>query len=458
MAKTGTSSTKDLTVGTPWKLIIGFAVPLLLGMLFQQFYSMVDTIIVGRMLGANALAAVGSTGSINFMIVGFCMGICNGFAIPVSQMFGAGDYRALRKYVANGAVLAAIFAIVITTAVTLLCRQILQLMNTPSDIIDNAYAYISVIFLGIPVSILYNQTSAIIRSLGDSKSPLIFLGISSVLNIVLDLLLVRPLGVAGTAWATVTSQCVSGVLCLFYMKKKFDILRFQRDDWRLHKRYVMNLCNMGIPMGLQYSITAIGSVILQTAVNGLGSLAVASVTASGKVSMFFCCPFDALGSTMATYSGQNVGAKKLERVNSGIKASTVIGSVYSVIAFGVLYLIGREITLLFVDAQETVILDQARRMLLTNVAFYIPLALVNIVRFTIQGMGFSRLAVLAGVCEMIARSLVGFVFVPIFGFAAVCFANPVAWIMADLFLIPAYLICSRKLRELFRERGEKASV
>ncbi|MCI5648548.1 MAG: MATE family efflux transporter [Fusicatenibacter sp.] len=455
MAKAGKSSTKDLTIGTPWKLIIGFAVPLLLGMLFQQFYSMVDTIIVGRMLGANALAAVGSTGSINFMIVGFCMGVCNGFAIPVSQAFGAGDYRALRKYVANGAVLAVIFAVVITTAVSLLCGQILRWMNTPTDIVDNAQAYISIIFLGIPVTILYNQTSAIIRSLGDSKSPLIFLGISSVLNIVLDLLLVRPMGVAGTALATVTSQAVSGILCLFYMKKKFDILRFQRDDWKLHRRYVINLCNMGIPMGLQYSITAIGSVILQTAVNGLGSVAVASVTASGKISMFFCCPFDALGSTMATYSGQNVGAKKLDRVNAGVKASTVIGAVYSVIAFGVMYLIGREIALLFVDTSETVILNQARRMLLTNVAFYIPLALVNIIRFTIQGMGFSRLAVIAGVCEMIARSIVGFVFVPVFGFAAVCFANPVAWIMADLFLIPAYLLCVRKLRELFREKSEQ---
>ena len=262
--ETKKSAAKDLTNGSPVKLILGFALPLLLGMLFQQFYSMVDTIIVGKFLGAKALAAVGSTGSINFMIVGFCMGICNGFAIPVAQMFGAGDRKALCRYVGNGAVLAGLFSVVMTVLVCIWCRDILVLMKTPSDILDGAYAYIFVIFLGIPLMVLYNQTSAIMRSLGDSRSPLIFLGISSVLNIVLDLVLVRPMGVAGTAWATIIAQGISGFLCLFYMKKKFTILTFQREDWKLHKHYVINLCNMGIPMGLQYSITAIGSVILQT--------------------------------------------------------------------------------------------------------------------------------------------------------------------------------------------------
>lgn len=333
------SAVKDLTNGSPVKLILGFALPLLLGMLFQQFYSMVDTIIVGKFLGAKALAAVGSTGSINFMIVGFCMGVCSGFAIPVAQMFGAGDRKALCRYVGNGAVLAGILSVVMTVLVCIWCRDILILMKTPSDILDGAYAYIFVIFLGIPLMVLYNQTSAIMRSLGDSRSPLIFLGISSILNIVLDLALVRPMGVAGTAWATIIAQGVSGFLCLFYMKKKFTILAFTREDWKLHKHYVLNLCNMGIPMGLQYSITAIGSVILQTAVNGLGSTAVASVTAAGKISMFCCCPFDALGSTMATYAGQNVGAKKMDRVNTGILTSSIIGSEYSVVILGVMFLL-----------------------------------------------------------------------------------------------------------------------
>ena len=445
------SAVKDLTNGSPVKLILGFALPLLLGMLFQQFYSMVDTIIVGKFLGAKALAAVGSTGSINFMIVGFCMGVCSGFAIPVAQMFGAGDRKALCRYVGNGAVLAGILSVVMTVLVCIWCRDILILMKTPSDILDGAYAYIFVIFLGIPLMVLYNQTSAIMRSLGDSRSPLIFLGISSILNIVLDLALVRPMGVAGTAWATIIAQGVSGFLCLFYMKKKFTILAFTREDWKLHKHYVLNLCNMGIPMGLQYSITAIGSVILQTAVNGLGSTAVASVTAAGKISMFCCCPFDALGSTMATYAGQNVGAKKLDRVTQGLKAASLIGIIYSLIAFVILFFGGKYIALLFMDADQTEIIDRVAMFLIGNSMFYIPLTFVNVVRFTIQGMGFSTFAILAGVCEMAARSLVGFCLVPVFGFLPACFASPLAWIFADAFLIPAFFHCMKKLKVLFGE-------
>ena len=449
MKKKEKSAVKDLTSGSPFRLILGFAVPLLFGMLFQQFYSMVDTIIVGRALGSGALAAVGSTGSINFMIIGFCMGVCNGFAIPVAQMFGARDYRALRKYVTNSAWLSAIFAVVMTAATCILCRQILIWMDTPADIIDGAFSYIFIIFAGIPVIYLYNLLSAIIRSLGDSRSPLIFLGISSVLNILLDLLLVVPMGVAGTAVATVVAQGVSGILCLFYMKKKFDILRFEKEDWKLEKRYVLRLCGMGIPMGLQYSITAIGSVVLQTAVNSLGSLAVASVTAASRISQFFCCMFDALGSTMATFAGQNIGAKKLERVDAGIRTSAIIGTVYSILAFAVLFFFGKNISLLFVDSSETEIIRNAHQMLVVNSLFYVAVMFVNVVRFAIQGMGYSKLAILAGVCEMVARSVVGFAFVPMFGYSAVCFANPVAWIMADLFLIPAYVKLSRSMKKRF---------
>lgn len=449
MKKGERSAVKDLTTGSPFRLILGFAVPLLFGMLFQQFYSMVDTIIVGRALGSGALAAVGSTGSVNFMIIGFCMGVCNGFAIPVAQMFGARDYRALRKYVTNSALLSVIFAVAMTAATCIFCRQILEWMDTPADIIEDAYSYIFIIFAGIPVIYLYNLLSAIIRSLGDSRSPLIFLGISSVLNILLDLLLVMPMGVAGTAVATVVAQGISGVLCLFYMKRKFDILRFEREDWKLEKRYVIRLCGMGIPMGLQYSITAIGSVVLQTAVNSLGSLAVASVTAASRISQFFCCMFDALGSTMATFAGQNIGAKKLERVDAGIRTSALIGTVYSLAAFGVLFFFGKNISLLFVDSTETDIISNAHQMLTVNALFYVAVMFVNVVRFAIQGMGYSKLAILAGVCEMIARSVVGFVFVPVFGYNAVCFANPVAWIMADLFLIPAYVKLSRTMKKRF---------
>lgn len=448
------SATKDMTVGSPMKLILQFCIPLFFGMLFQQFYNMMDTMIVGKFLGVHALAAVGTTGSINFMIIGFCMGVCNGFAIPVAQKFGAGDYHSLRKFVANSVWLSVAFAAVTTVTVCILCRQILQWMNTPTDIIDGAYSYIFVIFLGIPVIYLYNLTSAIIRSLGDSKSPLVFLIISSVLNIILDLvmILVFRMGVAGAAWATVISQGISGVGCLLYMMKRFEILKITRDEWKLERDCVGTLCNMGIPMGLQYSITAIGSVILQTAVNTLGSMSVAAVTAGSKVSMFFCCPFDAMGSTMATYAGQNVGAGKLNRVSKGMKSCCLLGLIYAIIACVVLVLFGSGISMLFLDAGETEILKNAGLFLAVNSAFYFPLALVNIVRFTIQGLGFSRLAILAGVAEMFARSIVALGFVPVFGYVAACFASPMAWIFADLFLIPAYCYVIRKLERILRKK------
>lgn len=450
-------TTKDMTNGSPMKLILGFLIPMLFGFLFQQFYNMMDTIIVGKYLGVNALAAVGSTGSINFMVIGFCMGVCSGFAIPVAQKFGEKNDHALRKYVANSGWLAGGFAVIMTLIVCILCRRILVWMNTPEDIFDGAYAYIFVIFLGIPACYLYNMLAGIIRSMGDSTTPLVFLLLSSAMNIALDLftIVVLKMGVAGAAWATVISQAVSGILCLFYMKQRFTVLKMEGDEWRPDTYSMKVLCGMGIPMGLQYSITAIGSVVLQTAVNSLGSIAVASVTAGSKISGFFCCPFDAMGATMATYGGQNIGARKLERVDKGLRDCTILGLGYAVIAFVVIYFYGDMVALLFVDRSEMEILSNTRQFLLANAAFYFPLALVNIIRFMIQGLGYSRLAILAGVCEMAARSLMGFCLVPVLGYSAVCFANPMAWIAADLFLVPAYIHVLKRLRKVIRPAKEE---
>ena len=444
-------ATKDMTEGPPLKLILGFFIPMLFGLLFQQLYNMADTIIVGKFLGVKALAAVGSTGSINFMTIGFCLGVCSEFAIPVAQKFGEKNMKALRRFVANSGWLAAIFAVVMTFAVCIFCRDILVLMQTPEDIIEGAYSYIFVIFLGIPATYLYNLLSCTIRSLGDSTTPLIFLVFSSVVNVLLDLftILVLDMGVAGAGWATITAQAVSGILCLIYMRRKFTILKMDEEEWKPDRHYMKILCNMGIPMGLQYSITAIGSVILQTSVNSLGSMAVASVTAGSKISMFFCCPFDALGSTMATYGGQNVGARKLDRIDKGLKAGTLIGCIYAVAAFAVLLFMGQWVALMFVDPGETEILKNTQLFLIANSLFFIPLLGVNVVRFMIQGLGYPRLAILAGVCEMAARSFVGFCLVPLFGYLAVCIANPVAWIAADLFLIPAYRYVMKSLGRMF---------
>ena len=440
---------KDMTQGHPGKLILGFAIPLLFGNLFQQFYNLMDTLIVGKFLGVTQLAAVGATGSVNFLIIGFCTGICSGFAIPISQKFGARDEGGMRRYVANSIWVSTVFAAVLTVLTVVLCRTILVWMKTPADIIDDSYAYIVIIFAGIPVTILYNLTSAIIRSMGDSKTPVIFLVIAALLNIVLDLfcILVLHMGVAGAAVATVISQAVSGVCCLVYMRKKYTILRMSREEMRFSPRLAGRLVIMGVPMGLQYSVTAIGSVILQSAVNVLGSMAVASVTAASKISMFFCCPFDALGATMATFAGQNVGAGKPDRIRSGLRIGNLFGFAYAVAAFVFLMAAGRYVALLFVDASETEILGNVQRMLTANSAFYIALVLVNNVRFLIQGIGYSGLAIFSGASEMVARALAGFLLVPSFGFAAVCFANPLAWVMADLFLVPAYFYLMKRTQQ-----------
>ncbi len=451
------NSTKDMSQGSPMKLILGFAVPLLLGMLFQQAYNLVDTLIVGRYLGVDPLAAVGSTGSINFLILGFCNGVCNGFALPIAQRFGAKDYDGLRKYVGNSVIIASVIAIVITFFTTVFCRNILELMNTPDNIINYAYNYIVIIFLGIPATMLYNILSGYIRALGDSITPVIYLILAAVLNIGLDLIFIInfDMGVFGAALATVLSQGVSGILCLIHIIFKFDILHISRDDLRPDRNFIRGLLLMGLPMGFQYSITAIGSVILQISVNSLGSIAVAAMTAAGRICGFVVCPFDALGSTMATYGGQNVGAGKLDRLGKGLSCAVIIGAIYSALSLVVLFFFGEPLVEMFIETDDpttlTQVIAQGYENLLITGAFYFPLALVNIIRFLIQGMGFSGFAVFAGLFEMIARAAVGIFLVPIFGFTAACFASPAAWILADAFLIPAYFSCYNKYKRILKQ-------
>ena len=443
--------TRDLTTGSPMKLILGFTLPTLFGLLFQQMYNMVDTMIVGKLLGSQALAAVGATGSINFLIIGFCTGVCGGFAIPVAQQMGAGDLSKMRRYVANAAYLAAILAVLMTVVTGLACRWILTAMDTPTDIFDMSYSYIFTIFMGIPVIILYNLLAGVIRSLGDSRTPVYFLALSSVLNIGLDVLLILKsgLGVAGAAIATVVSQGVSGAACLIYVYKKFSVLRISRRELRPSGKLCGTLLFMGVPMGLQYSVTAIGSVILQTAVNGLGSMYVAAVTACSKVTQLLACPFDAMGAAMATYCGQNAGAGKLERIGRGVRDCSVLGFVYSLLVILAMTFFAQNCAMWFLDPREKdimTLLTLASRCIKINTAFFFALALVNIVRFSIQGMGFSVLAILAGVLEMAARAVVGHFFVPTLGFTAACFASPAAWVAADAFLIPACVMCINRLR------------
>lgn len=440
--------TKDLTSGAPLKVILLFTLPLVLGNLFQQFYALADTIIVGRYCGVSALASVGSTGSLNYLILGFVIGVCNGFAIPIAQLFGARDYRDLRRHVANAAWLCLAGSVLLTLATVVTTRPMLVLMQTPADILDGAQIYIGWIFAGIPFIFLYNMVAGIMRALGDSKTPLYFLILTSALNIGLDLLFVIPLnmGVLGAALATDISQAISGVASFAYLCKKFPVLSMQQGEARLDKRVCLRLLSIGFPMGLQCSITAIGSVLVQWAVNMLGSMAVAAVTAANKTMNLLTVPLESIGTAMATYAGQNLGAARMDRVRKGVYSALAVSSLYSVAALVILHFADVYIMGLFLDtATELDIVAMSRSYLFWNSAFFIPLGALIVWRYSIQGLGFSSLAMLAGVAEMAARTVVAITLVPLFGYFGAELANPAAWVAACVFLYPAYNWTCRQL-------------
>ena len=441
--------TKDLTEGKPFVLIIQFSVSVFLGLLFQQFYSIVDTAIVGRALGSDALAAVGCTGSVCFLLLGFCNGVAGGFTLPIAQKFGAKNFSLMRTYVWNAAFLCIIFSVVFTIGTAILCRPILVMMKTPERIINDAVSYLRIIFLGIPFLFLYNFIAYLMRSLGDSKTPLYFLVVSSILNIFLDVLFIRvcSMGVAGAALATVISQALPGLVSLIFLVKKFSILRMTPKEKSIALCHCYELGRFGIPMGLQYSITAIGSVILQSSINGLGSDTVAAVAAGIKVNMLFASVFDAFGMTMATYGGQNTGAEKYDRLVQGVRACMIISVVYSIVVFVVVFFFGKNFVYIFLKVPSEKILNEAYLFLLANFGFFITLAAVNIYRFTIQGMGFSSLSLFSGLAEMVARAMMGVFAVPLFGIYGAVFGSPAAWVLADCFLIPAFHHCMKKLKE-----------
>lgn len=440
--------TKDLTSGSPLKVILLFSLPLVLGNLFQQFYALADTIIVGRFCGVSALASVGATGSVNYLILGFVIGVCNGFAIPIAQLFGARDYKDLRRHVANAAWLCMAASVVLTISTVALTRPMMQLMQTPDDIIDGAVIYIGWIFAGIPFIFLYNMVAAIMRALGDSKTPLYFLILTSALNIGLDLLFIVPFhfGVLGAALATDISQVISGVLSFIYLRRKFDVLKMEKDDLVFSKKASIRLLGIGVPMGLQCSITAIGSVIMQWAVNVLGSTAVAAVTAAGKTQGLLTVPMESVGTAMATYAGQNLGASRMDRVRQGVNSAMLIILIYGVASAFVLHFTDVQIMSLFLDtAKEIDIVAMGREYLFWNSVFFVPLGALIVWRYSIQGLGFSSLAMLAGVAEMVARTAVAIVLVPILGYFGAELSNPAAWIAACLFLYPAYRWTCRQL-------------
>ena len=431
---------KDMTKGTPWKLILGFMVPVCLGSIFQNFYTIVDSMIVGRFLGVDALAAVGSTGSINFLVMGWINGMTSGFGIQLSQAFGANDEKRLKHYMAMSVYLCIGLGALMTVGLLVANTGILQWMNTPELIFADTAKYIGIIYAGLPVTILYNMLAAVARSLGDSKTPLYFLIVSSVLNIVLDLLLISviPLGVAGAAYATVLAQAISAILCLVYVWKKFPIIHYSARDAKIKWHSIYNLLAMGIPMGLQFSITAVGTMIVQASLNTLGATHIAAYSATMKIQNIVTTVYPSLGAAIATYSGQNYGAGKYERINKGVNACIFMEVIYSIFIMIFSWSVLPKGVQLFAQDPTGELQMIATQMFRISMWFFVPLGIIFIYRNVLQGLGNGLVPMLGGVFELIARALVIKMFFDAFQFTAICASDPAAWVSALIPLIPYY--------------------
>lgn len=448
-----TASVSDMTVGSPLRQITKFALPLILGYILQQMYLVIDAAIVGRWIGVGALAAVGASSSIMFLVMGFCNGACAGFAIPMAQSFGAKDYSKMRLYVANAVRISAVMATVVTLLSLMFCRRILQMVNTPADIFHDAYIFLMLQFAAIPLTFGFNLFSGQIRALGNSRQPFYFLITSAVVNVLLDvgLILGCGLGVAGAGIATWLSQALSVILCLWYIRKHMQLLIPKGDERRFDNKRTSILLNNGVPMGLQFSITGIGIILLQSANNALGTTCVAAFTASMRIKYLFTCVFENIGVAMATYCGQNLGARRMDRVTKGVKDAITLMLIYFVFTFALIYPFADWMMRLFVDSGEAEVVGRAAQFMRIANYFYPALGLLTILRYSIQGLGFSNLSMLSGVMEMIARCGVSLWLVPALAWTGVCLGDPVAWCMADLFLIPAFLWVQQRLKKQAKE-------
>lgn len=427
--------------------MLQFAFPLLVGNLLQQTYNIIDAAIVGQSLGAQALASVGASTSVQFLVLGFCMGSCTGFGIPVAKYFGAGDLKHMKNIIFNGAVLTAVIAVIITVLCSLLCPWILHVLSVQSDIYANAYSYLMIIFLGLPFTLLYNYLSSILRAVGDSRTPFLFLAFSAVLNIFLDLffILVADWGCAGAAFATIAAQAISGILCLIVIIRRMEVLWLSKENRVVRGDSITELLQMGLPTGLQFSITAIGSMVMQSANNGLGGDYVSAFTAGAKLKQFTMCPFDAIATSVSVFCSQNYGAGKIDRIHKGLRQGIAVGVGYGLFAGLILIFAGRPLSMIFVSKDASGVLDASAKYLRCMGYFYWSLGILNVTRMVTQGLGHSGRAFFSGVMEMIARTIVSLGFVETFGYTAICFADQTAWIAACCYIAPTCLYCLKKI-------------
>ena len=438
--------TNDMTKGSPIKLIIQFMIPMCLGNIFQQFYNIADSIIAGQFLGVDALAAIGSTGSLIFLVTGWLNGLTSGFSVWVAQWFGARKTDRMRHFIAMSIYICVAFVVVMTVGLLAANEPILRLMNAPENLLDDISSYMVIIYAGLVVTCAYNALAAVLRALGDSKSPLYFLIVSAVINVVLDIafIVIFHMGVEGCAYATVIAQGISALLCLVYIIKKFPVLRLKKEDFRFSVNTVKKLLGLGIPMGLQFSITAIGTIIVQGAINVYGAVYMAGFSAAGKIQNIICTVFVAFGATIATYVGQNRGAGKMDRVKQGVRLTQMMILVCSVVLMAVIHFFGKYMIFLFIDQAETEVLHAAE-IYFNIVSWAYPfLGSIFLYRNALQGMGYGFVPMMGGVFELVARAAIVFVAAANAGFAQVCMSDPAAWIAALIPLIPYYIWVMRK--------------
>ena len=438
----------DMTKGSPTKLITKFIIPIIIGNIFQQFYSMADTIIVGRFLGIKALGAVGATGTVCFLILGFAQGLTTGFTVQTAQCYGAGDMHGLKRSVYSAGFLSAIVTVVMTIISVTFMDTLLTWMHTPSDLFDMAKGYILVICGGMGFSILYNLLASILRAIGNSVVPVVLLVISAFLNIVLDIVFISVFhwGVEGAAYATITSQAISGILCLIYIWKKVPTLHFGKEHTRLNGQCVRNQLGVGVPMALQYSITAVGTIMVQSALNMLGSVVVASFSAAMRVQDIVTQPFGAMGATMATYGAQNRGVNDLDRINRGAKVATVMTVIYSLVIYGVMIVMAPYVVRLFVTENIDQVYGYVKTYITMSGSLFIPLGLIFLFRNLLQGCGYGFLPMLGGVIELASRAIGSIIAQRNLTFVNVCMADLSAWLTAGIFFTVLYMFLIRKMR------------
>ncbi|MBO6210776.1 MAG: MATE family efflux transporter [Schwartzia sp.] len=440
---------KDMTEGSPWRLILFFALPLIAGNMVQQMYAFADTFLVGRFLGVKALAAVGCTGCLMFLMIGFVMGMTTGLAIKTGQAFGAKDEEGVRRSAAACVVLSIIMAAGLTLFGLPLIRPVLTILDTPPEIFDDAVSFISIICAGVPLMSLFAMQTNLIRALGDSRLATMMLSGGLIINIIFEPIFILGfgLGVPGAALATAASQVLANLICFFYIRRHISLLWIRREDWRLTKAELFSHARIGFPMGFQSSVVALGAIILQGVLNGLGPQSIAAYAAAQRVDAVAVMPMISFGMAMATYTAQNFGARRLSRIREGVKSCVLMSGAFSVLAAAFNILCGGFVIEGFVGAGETEVVAMGKTFLVVNGLCYIVLSLLFIFRFTLQGLGQTAVPTFAGIMELLMRALAAIFLIDRFGYLGACFANPMAWVGACVPLLIAYWTVKKTLHD-----------